>query len=199
MDPIFFETPAAFRRWLRAHHADTTELLVGFHKTGSGKPSLTWPEAVDEALCFGWIDGVRKGLDATSYVNRFTPRRPRSNWSARNIARVEELTRLGRMQPAGVEAFARRSDDRSRVYTYEQGEPSRLARDYERRFRTDRKAWEHFQSQAPWFRRASVGWVMSAKREETRLRRLAKLIDDSKNGNPIPPLARRPVRGSGGR
>jgi uncharacterized protein YdeI (YjbR/CyaY-like superfamily) len=187
VDPTFFESPAAFRAWLRRHHRRTDELLVGLHKMGSGRPSITWPEAVDEALCFGWIDGVRRSLDDTSYTIRFTPRTPRSVWSARNIARVEELTRLGRMQPAGLDAYARRSDDRSAVYTYERGRPARLGRADERRFRDHQKAWDFFSTQPPWYRRTSVAWVMSAKREETRQRRLARLIEDSEAGRTIAP------------
>ena len=119
MRPPFFATPAQFRAWLEAHHATSQELWVGFYKKSSGRPSVTWPEAVDEALCFGWIDGVRKGIDEISYTNRFTPRRPRSTWSAVNVRRVEELTRLGRMHPAGLKAFAARVQDRSGVYAYE--------------------------------------------------------------------------------
>src|SRR5512147_507837 len=111
--PTFFPTPADFRRWLKAHHATETELLVGFYKTGSGKPSITWPESVDQALCFGWIDGIRKSVDDVSYASRFTPRRPRSNWSAVNIRRVAVLTEQGLMQPAGLKAFAAREEARS--------------------------------------------------------------------------------------
>lgn len=164
--------------------------MVGFHKKGSGLPSISWPEAVDEALCFGWIDGVRRSLDSTSYTNRFTPRRPRSTWSARNIAKVEELTRLGRMQPAGLEAYARRTEGRSRVYTYEQGDPVRLEPAYERSLRTNERAWAFFRAQAPWYRKSAAAWVTSAKKEETRLRRLATLIEDSEQGRAIPPLTR---------
>jgi uncharacterized protein YdeI (YjbR/CyaY-like superfamily) len=198
MEPSFFPTPAAFRAWLRRHHGDTVELVVGFHRKSSGKPSITWPEAVDEALCVGWIDGVRRSLDDTSYTIRFTPRKSRSIWSARNITRVEELTRLGRMQPAGLEAFARRSDDRSSVYTYERNEPAQLDRAGERSFRGNREAWDFFNAQAPWYRRTAVAWVMSAKREETRRRRLARLIEDSQAGRSIAPLARGPQKRSAG-
>lgn len=192
LKPVFFATPEKFRAWLERHHDTSQELLVGFYKKGSGKPSITWPEAVDEALCFGWIDGVRRSLDGDSYTNRFTPRKPRSTWSAINTKRAQELISEGRMRPAGLEAFQRCMRERSGTYSYEQRKAVRLDDVYERQFRANRKAWEYFQAQAPWYRRTAISWVMSAKRDETRLRRLATLIEDSEHGRAIGPLNRRP-------
>ena len=187
--PRYFATQVAWRAWLEKHHASGKELWVGFHRVGSGKPSITWPQSVDEALCFGWIDGVRKSIDADSYVIRFTPRRPRSIWSLVNVKRVEELTKLGRMTPAGLRAFEARDPARSGVYSFEQRKESMtLAPPYEAKLRANRKAWAFFQSQAPYYRRMASLYVMSAKKEETRLRRLATLIDDSAKGQRLGPL-----------
>jgi uncharacterized protein YdeI (YjbR/CyaY-like superfamily) len=188
--PTFFATPALFRAWLDRHHDTKTELWVGFYKKGSGKPSITWPEAVDEALCVGWIDGVRKRLDDESYVNRFTPRMPKSHWSLVNVKRVEELSAAGRMRPAGLEAFERRSETRTGLASYERTGEAKLDAAHERRFRADAKAWKWFETQAAWYRRTTIHWVESAKKEETRLRRLETLIADSKRGRPVPPLTR---------
>jgi uncharacterized protein YdeI (YjbR/CyaY-like superfamily) len=190
MEPTFFATPAALRAWLQANHADRDELLVGFHKKGSGRPSITWPQSVDEALCVGWIDGVRRSIDGDSYSIRFTPRKPRSIWSAVNTARAQELIEAGRMTPAGLAAFERRDEKRSGVYSFEQSEPAMLDADQERRFRATACAWEWFQEQAPWYRRAALHWVVSAKRPETRERRLATLIEDSAHGRTVKPLTR---------
>jgi uncharacterized protein YdeI (YjbR/CyaY-like superfamily) len=186
----FFATPAAFRAWLAKHHDKETELWVGFYKTGSGKRSITWPEAVDQALCFGWIDSVRRTLGVEAYTNRFTPRKPASTWSAVNIKRAQELIDQGLMHHAGLKAFEARTGDRSAIYSYEQRHAAKLDAEQERRFRADKKAWEFFQAQPPWYRKAAVHWVTSAKREETRLKRLATLIDDSARGRTIPPLTR---------
>ena len=188
--PRFFATPADFRRWLEDHHGTASELWVGFHKRGSGKPSITWPESVDEALCFGWIDGIRRSVDATSYRIRFTPRRASSTWSAVNTRRMAELIAVGRARPAGIEAFERRSEAKSGIYSYEQRRSAELGETYELRFRADREAWSYFQEQPPWYRRTATWWVVSAKREETRARRLATLIDCSARGVPIPALER---------
>ena len=179
MNPIFFATPRKFRAWLEEHHAEERELLVGFYKKGSGRASITWPESVDEALCFGWIDGVRRNLDEESYTIRFTPRKASSIWSAINIRRVEELTKLGRMMPAGATAFAKRQQAKSAIYTYEQKEAATLAPEFEKRFRRDKKAWAFFAGQAPWYRRVATHWVMRAKQAETRERRLAALLASS--------------------
>src|SRR5947199_424834 len=143
MDITFFQFPSEFRKWLEEHHDSTQELLVGFYKKSSGKPSITWPEAVDEALCFGWIDGQRKGIDATSYTIRFTPRKPRSTWSAVNVKRVGELAGLGLMRPAGLKAFEERTEEKSGIYAYEQ-ENARLDDAYEQQFRANKKAWDFF-------------------------------------------------------
>jgi uncharacterized protein YdeI (YjbR/CyaY-like superfamily) len=194
VDPTFFETAADFRAWLEAHHEEADELWVGLYKRASGRASMTWPEAVDQALCFGWIDGVRKSIDELSYANRFTPRRPRSHWSAVNVRRVDELKRLGLMHPAGVKAFEARSDERTATYSYEQRHSAKLEPAQEHELRANKRAWEFFQAQAPWYRRVAVYWVVSAKREETRRRRLAALIAASEQRRPIGPIsgARKP-------
>lgn len=190
MQPRFFASPAQFREWLAQHHGSAPELLVGFYKKHSGRPSITWPGAVDAALCFGWIDGIRKRLDEASYTIRFTPRKPRSTWSAINIKRVRQLTELGLMQPSGLQAFERRKAEDSGKYSYEQRRTARLTRACEQRFRANQKAWEFFQRQTPWYRRVASFWVVSAKKEETRLRRLVCLIEDSAAGRTIRPLTR---------
>ncbi|HEY7874949.1 MAG TPA: YdeI/OmpD-associated family protein [Actinomycetota bacterium] len=184
MKPRFFKTPGEFRAWLERNHDKEKELYVGFYKKASGKPSITWPEAVDQALCFGWIDGVRRSVSDDAYTNRFTPRTARSTWSAVNIARAKELKKLGLMTPAGEAAFNRRSEERSRIYSYER-KNARLDPELEKELRADRKAWDFFESQAPSYRRAAVWWVVSAKKEETRRRRLATLIRDSREGRRI--------------
>jgi uncharacterized protein YdeI (YjbR/CyaY-like superfamily) len=192
MESTFFPTPSAFRAWLEEHHDKAQELWVGFYKVGSGKSSITWPEAVDEALCFGWIDGLRRGIDAASYTIRFTPRKPSSTWSAVNIKRVEELTRLGLMRPSGLKAFEGRSEAKSGIYAYEQRNTAELGDAFEQRFRLNTKAWDFFQSQAGSYRRTAIWWVISAKKEETRLKRLATLIDDSEHGRTLSHLRRWP-------
>jgi uncharacterized protein YdeI (YjbR/CyaY-like superfamily) len=181
MDPRYFTTPVKFHAWLEKHHATSTELLVGFYKVKSGKASITYPEALDEALCFGWIDGIRKTVDEERYTIRFTPRKPKSNWSNVNIKRVQELIAAGRMQPAGLAAFEARTAAKSGVYTYE-NRPQQLSPEYEKTFRANKPAWKFFQLQAPYYQRTACGWVMTAKQEETRLRRLATLIEDSAQG-----------------
>jgi uncharacterized protein YdeI (YjbR/CyaY-like superfamily) len=186
--PVFFATPEKFRAWLERNHATKSELIVGFYKKGSGKPSITWPEAVAEALCFGWIDGVRMSLDDERYTNRFTPRKPRSNWSAINVKLAEELIRTRRMRPAGRKVFEARQSSRTGIYSYEQRDKARLAAAHERRFKANTAAWKFFQAQAAWYRRTAVWWVISAKKEETRARRLDRLIADSAAGRRVPPL-----------
>jgi uncharacterized protein YdeI (YjbR/CyaY-like superfamily) len=190
MEPKFFATPKHFRAWLEKNHDKTTELIVGFHKKGSGKPSITWPESVDAALCFGWIDGVRRTIDADSYTIRFTPRKPRSIWSAINVKRVEEMTRLGMMHAAGLKAFERLEPNRSQIYAYEQRNSAKLSSEQERQFRGTPGALEFFRQQPPWYQRTATYWVLSAKKEETRQKRLAELIEDSGNGRTIRPLRR---------
>lgn len=199
MDPLFFATPAEWRAWLEANHASETELLVGFHKKGTGMPSITWPESVDEALCFGWIDGVRRSLGAESYTIRFTPRKARSVWSNVNIRRAGELIAEGRMTPAGLRAFEARTGERSGVYSFEQEDQAKvvLSPEMEARFRADAVAWEYFQSRPPWYRRTATWWVISAKREETREKRIATLIADSAARRPLRGLDRNNERGGG--
>jgi uncharacterized protein YdeI (YjbR/CyaY-like superfamily) len=193
MKPKFFPSLAAWHAWLEEHHEKHEELWVGFHKVGTGKPSITWPEAVDGALCFGWIDGVRKSLDQSSYVIRFTPRRPRSTWSAVNIRRVAEFSTLGLIRPAGLQAFERRTGNRSEIYAYEQRKGAKLSLAHQRQFRANKKAWKFFQAQPPWYRRTASWRVISAEKEETRRKRLAQLVDDSEHERPIPEL-RSPAR-----
>jgi uncharacterized protein YdeI (YjbR/CyaY-like superfamily) len=182
MKPTFFATPAAFRAWLKKHHKTAREIIVGFYKKESGKATITWQESVDEALCFGWIDGIRRSHPPDAYSNRFTPRRPGSNWSAINIKRVEELTKLKRMQPAGLAAFAKRTEAKSRVYTYEQRDRFVLDKGLEKKFKANKKAWDFFQDQPPYYRKLMTGWLTMAKAEETRLRRLDKLMAACEKG-----------------
>ena len=181
----FFAAPEDFRRWLQAHHESTRELWVGFYKKGSGRPSITWPESVDEALCVGWIDGLRKTIDAESYKIRFTPRKATSNWSAVNIGRVQELTRLGRMRPAGVKAFELRTEEKSGIYAYENRKSAVLGAAAEKQFRSRRKAWAFFQKQPAGYRKLATWWIISGKKEETRQQRLEKLIAQSEAGKRI--------------
>ena len=190
MKPVFFATPEEFGAWLEEHHESADELLVGFHKKGSGRPSITWPESVEQALRFGWIDGVRRSLGDESYTIRFTPRKRTSNWSLVNVAKVEELKQRGLMAPAGLRAFAQRSPERTGVYSFERSEPAVLPAEFERRFRANSAAWDWFRARAAGYRRTATHWVVSAKREETRLRRLQQLIECSAEGRNVPPLAR---------
>jgi uncharacterized protein YdeI (YjbR/CyaY-like superfamily) len=185
LEPKFFKTSSAFRKWLATHHASASELWVGFYKKDSGKASITWPQSVDEALCFGWIDGLRKSVDAVSYKIRFTPRRARSIWSAVNLKRAQELIELGLMQPAGLKAFAAREENRSGVYSYEQRSP-KLPRVYAKKFQRNLPAWKFFQAQPPSYRKAVNWWVVCAKQQATRLKRLEKLIDYSARSERIP-------------
>ena len=188
MKARFFRTPTAFRAWLEEHHATETELLVGLFKRGSGKPSITWPESVDEALAFGWIDGIRRSVDAESYTIRFTPRKPRSFWSAVNVNRVNELKAAGRMTPAGLAAFEKRDEQRTAVYSYERAAAT-LDAAATKAIKADNAAWQFYESQAPSYKRTSAHWVVSAKRPETRAKRLATLIESSRRGERIPSLA----------
>ena len=182
MKPRFFPTPGDFRAWLEANHASETEVLVGFYKKGSGRPSITWPESVDEALCFGWIDGVRRNAGEVAYTIRFTPRRVTSIWSAINVAKVKALTAAGRMHPAGLSAYAARTPERTGVYSFERLRAARLSRDQRARLRANRRAAAFFDAQPPGYRALVTHWVVSAKRPETRERRLSQLIADSAAG-----------------
>jgi uncharacterized protein YdeI (YjbR/CyaY-like superfamily) len=179
---IFFATPAAFRAWLEKHLQTKREQWVGFHRKGSGRPSITWPEAVDEALCFGWIDGLRKTIDAESYKIRFTPRRTTSNWSAINIRRMKELMRDRRVHPAGKKAFQKRVPERSGIYSYENRRSAKLSAPAKKLFCADIAAWKFFQRQPAFYRQTAIWWTVSAKRAQTRQDRLRKLIALSKAG-----------------
>ncbi len=185
----FFDSPAKFRRWLKTNGKRCTELWVGFYRRSSGKPSITYREALDEALCFGWIDGVRKKSSVDTYTIRFTPRRPKSQWSAVNIRRVQELAKRGRIQPQGAAAF-QAAKTQTRKYSYEQRRVAAFDERSERMFRENARAWDFFQAQAPWYRRTATFWVTSAKKEETRRKRLEILITDSEGCRHIKPLSR---------
>ena len=194
MNVVHFASAVEFRRWLEQEHAGARELCVGFFRKDSGRGGLTYPEALDEALCFGWIDGLRRRVDALSYTIRFTPRKPQSHWSAVNLRRVEELIRRGRMAAPGLAAHARRDPRRIARASFEQVSVA-LSPDLERRFRAHRRAWSFFTAQPPGYRRTALWWVSSAKRPDTRLRRLATLITDSAAGRRLNLLApgRNPV------
>jgi uncharacterized protein YdeI (YjbR/CyaY-like superfamily) len=177
--PKFFFTPKLFRAWLARNHERADSVWVGYYRKDSGRPSITWPESVDEALCFGWIDGIRKKIDDVSYKVRFTPRRPKSIWSAVNIARVAALTAEGRMQPPGVAAFAQREEEKSRRYSFENRATAKLSAVDQREFRRDPEAWKFFKAQPPGYQRLAAWFVVSAKRTETRRARLERLITAS--------------------
>jgi len=184
MKPTFFKSSSEFRRWLESNHDRMTELVVGFYKKATGKPSITYPEALDEALCIGWIDGVRKSYDDTAYMIRFSPRREKSVWSRVNTKRAEELIALGRMKPPGLAAFERRDkSETARLYSYE-SKPVGLAPSYLKKLKANKAAWAFFQAQPPGYRRTLAFWVMRAKQEETR-RRLARLIKQFAKGAPV--------------
>jgi uncharacterized protein YdeI (YjbR/CyaY-like superfamily) len=180
--PAFFKTPAEFRAWLAQHAAAESELIVGFYKRGTNRESLTWPESVDEALCVGWIDGVRTSIDEISYKIRFTPRKSTSTWSAKNIERVRVLESEGRMKAAGLKAFAHRRETKSGIYAYEQAGAAALGSKEEARFRRNMAAWKFFEAQPPGYRHLVIWRIVSARRVETREARLAKLIEASQNG-----------------
>lgn len=188
MEAVFFATPDAFRAWLVANHKTADELLVGYYKTGTGRPSITWPESVDQALCVGWIDGIRRRIDDERYSIRFTPRRARSIWSAVNIRRFGELDEVGMVLDAGRRAFAKRTEDRSAIYSYETTTEPALSPEAEERFRANEAAWAYFSARPASYRRAAIHWVTSAKRPETRERRLKQLITDSSAERFVPPF-----------
>ncbi len=189
-DPIFFSSPGEFYAWLEEHHDKETEVYVGIWKKHTGKPSLNWTQAVDQALCWGWIDGRANRIDDDAYMQRFTPRKPTSNWSKVNVEKMTKLREAGLMRPPGEAAYARRSDDRTGVYSFERGEDPVLEPAHEERFRANAEAWEFFQAQAPWYRRTAIHLVVSAKRAETREKRLNQLIEDSAAGRRIKQLSR---------
>ncbi len=177
----YFATQNEFRKWLQKYHAKETQLLVGFYKVGCNKLSMTWPESVDQALCYGWIDGVRKSIDNESYCIRFSPRKKASIWSAVNIKKVENLTKLGLMEEAGLKAFSYKNENKSKVYSFE-NEEMKFSSDFEKQFKANKKAWDYFQALALSYRKASSNWVMSAKQEATKVKRLLELIKDSELG-----------------
>lgn len=176
VSPTFFESAGHFRAWLERHHRTAKELFVGFRKVGSGLPSMTWPESVDEAICFGWIDGVRKRIDDTSYLIRFTPRRAASTWSSVNLAKVQRLAEQGRMRPAGFAVYEARNSQKTGVYSFEQHQAVVLAQTEVREFRKNKVAWKYFEAAAPSYQKVIAYWVISAKQPATRARRLAQLI-----------------------
>jgi uncharacterized protein YdeI (YjbR/CyaY-like superfamily) len=187
-EPIYFESPAAFRAWLEEHHETATEVWVGMWKKATGKQGMSWSQAVDEALCFGWIDGIAKRIDDERHKQRFTPRKPTSNWSAINIAKVATLRAEGRMRRAGEAAFALRRDDRTAIYSHEQRKNPQLEPAEQAQLEADAAAWAFFSSKPPSYRKPALWWVISAKKPETRARRLATLIADSAAGRTIKPL-----------
>lgn len=175
MTPKFFPTQEDFRRWLEENHDKETEIIVGYYNIKSGRGGMNWSESVDQALCFGWIDGVRRKIDEESYCNRFTPRRAGSNWSAINIAKIEELTKKGLMKPAGIAAFEKRSEMKSAIYAYE-NELKTFPAEFEKRFKANKTAWDFFEKQANWYKKQMINWVVTAKQQKTRESRLDKLI-----------------------
>ena len=188
MKATYFENGKAFRKWLAANHNKAEEIVVGYYKVATGKPSMTWSESVDEALCYGWIDGIRRSVDEERYTIRFTPRRPKSKWSKVNVEKVETLEKQGRMRKPGLAAYALRTAEASGVYSYE----NKLDLDaaMKRRFRKNKVAWKNFEAMPPGYQKTAKGWVMSAKREATRERRLATLMECSEAGERIPSLRR---------
>jgi len=184
MKPLFFNDQTEFREWLEKNHTNESELLVGFYKKNSGKPNMTWSQSVDEALCFGWIDGIRRSVDKESYCIRFTPRRPTSNWSNLNLKKAEELIKLGLMQKAGLEIYKQRKTDKSGTASYE-SRPKQLDTELAARFKSNTVAWEFFSRQAPSYQRTIIHWIMSAKQEKTKTIRLAKTINESEKHNRI--------------
>ena len=195
MNPVFFTTADEFVAWLEANHESGQELWVGYYRMGTGRPSITHPEAVEAALCFGWIDGIRKPIDEERYKNRFTPRRKGSNWSAVNVRRIRNLIEQGLVRPAGLAAFQAARVGETEVYSYERRHNAELGAAAEALFRANAAAWDFFQSQTAWYRHAAVWWVMSAKREETRRRRLDTLIADSAAGRRVAALTGRKASG----
>jgi uncharacterized protein YdeI (YjbR/CyaY-like superfamily) len=185
MDIKFFASQSEFRAWLEENHANTSEIWVGFYKKDSGKGGITYPQSVDAALCFGWIDGIRKSVDAISYCNRFTPRKPKSNWSAVNTKRIGELIAQGLVHEAGLKVFNARDQEKTNLYSFER-ESAALDDDAIKQFKTNPKAWENFEAQAPSYKKAAIWWVISAKQEATRQKRLGELIAFSEKGERIP-------------
>lgn len=178
VQPTFFETQHDFRKWLELNHDKFSELFVGYYKVGSGRPSMSWSQSVDQAICFGWIDGVRKSIDSESYFIRFTPRKSGSIWSVVNIKKVEELTKQGLMHPSGLDSFYLRKESKSGIYSYEK-DPVKLSTQFEHEFKSNQKAWAFFQTLPASYRNSAIDWVMRAKQEPTKINRLNELINDS--------------------
>jgi uncharacterized protein YdeI (YjbR/CyaY-like superfamily) len=191
IQPTFFEQPSAFRKWLAQNHATQKELWVGYYKKHTKKLTMTWSESVDQALCYGWIDGIRKKIDEEAYMIRFTPRKPTSFWSAVNIKKIEELTQKGLMQPSGIAAWERRKDSKSKVYSYEQDKISILKPEYLNQIKANKKAFTFFENLAPGYKKHTIWWVMSAKREATQIKRLTILIESAEQGLKIPHLRKK--------
>jgi uncharacterized protein YdeI (YjbR/CyaY-like superfamily) len=187
MIQLFFPTQSDLRKWFEKNHNKADELWVGYYKKSTGKPSITWQQSVDEALCFGWIDGIRKSMDENSYKIRFTPRRKGSIWSAVNTKRIKELIKLGLVKPSGLEAFSNRDEKKTKKYSFEQGKV-KLPEEYEKKFKANKKAWEYFQKLPTYAKRVSTWWIISSKKQETKLNRLDTLIKCSEEGRKIPPL-----------
>jgi len=178
MSPIFFSNHSEFHVWLEQNHQSESELWVGYYRKETGKPSMTWSDSVDQALCFGWIDGIRKKIDDERYCIRFTPRKPGSTWSRINIAKVEEMTRLGLMFPAGLEVFRLRKENKSGIYSFE-NEIRDLPDEYSRIFKKNSAAWKFYSAQPPSYRKTMTHWILSAKQEVTKMKRLERLISES--------------------
>lgn len=186
-NPLYFPTSKDFRDWFQSNYQDQSELWVGFYKKATGLPSITWPESVDQALCFGWIDGIRKSIDDKSYKIRFTPRKAQSHWSGVNIKKVKELKKLGLMTPAGLRAYNRRTKAKSRQASFEQGKVE-LRKDFEDKLMKNTKAWNYFKEKSPSYQKQTIWWVMSAKKEETQIKRMNVLIESSQKQEVIPPM-----------
>ena len=191
-EPVFFDGPGHFYSWLETHHAGESELWVGYYKKATGKQTMSWSQAVDQALCFGWIDGVLRRIDDETHMQRFTPRRPGSNWSKVNLEKMARLEAEGLVAPAGRRAFEARRADRTGIYSFERDEPAELPPEFAERLRAKSAANEYFEGRPPWYRRTCIHWVTSAKREETRLKRMDQLIECSEQGLDVPQFRRRP-------
>jgi uncharacterized protein YdeI (YjbR/CyaY-like superfamily) len=185
--PIFFSNQTEFRKWLETNFDKETEIIVGYYKVNTGIPSITWPQSVEVALCFGWIDGIRRSIDEKSYCNRFTPRKPNSNWSNVNINKVKELTEKGLMHPAGLLAFEKKDNNKINLYSYE-NETFQLSETDEKKFKTNKTAWIFFRKQTPSYQKTAIKWVLSAKQESTKQNRLKQLIQDCELEVKIKPL-----------
>ncbi len=179
MEPVYFKDQFEFRKWLEDNHDKEPEVIVGFYKVSTGKPSLTWSQSVDQAICFGWIDGIRRSVDTDRYSIRFTPRRPNGIWSKINIKKFEELNKMGLVNKEGLDAFNRRKEDKSGVYSFEQDSAGKLDESLEMIFKSNAEAWDFYNKQAPSYKRTTIHWIMSAKQEATRVSRLNKLIQAS--------------------